>query len=106
MGRSLGTYAIACRLEREIVKPKNIIWQTPALGERWTVMGNCKIRGLGVIGTADHYFEQAIKNLPKDRLVVEGADYTMEIPGDTIRSIEILQQVMVATDTWVKKIEA
>src|ERR1700737_382701 len=37
-GRSLGTYAIACVLARKLVEPKQIVWQTPALGNKWELM--------------------------------------------------------------------
>lgn len=101
LGRSLGTFAIACLLERELVKPKKIIWQTPALGSKWATMRDCKIPGFGILGTADHYYRAAIENMPKDRIIIENADHGMEIPGDPIRSIEILKQVMTATDEWI-----
>lgn len=101
LGRSLGTFAIACLLERELVAPKKIIWQTPALGSKWATMRDCKIPGFGILGTADHYYRQAIENMPKDRIIVENADHGMEIPGDPIRSIEVLKQVMLATEEWI-----
>lgn len=101
LGRSLGTYAIACLLERELVAPKKIIWQTPALGSKWSTMRDCKIPGFGILGTADYYYRAAIENLPKDRIIVENADHGMEIPGDPIQSIEILKRVMLATEEWI-----
>ena len=101
LGRSLGTFAIACLLERELVAPKKIIWQTPALGSKWSTMRDCKIPGFGILGTADHNYRQAIENMPKNRIIVENADHGMEIPGDPIRSIEVLKQVMTATDEWI-----
>jgi hypothetical protein len=100
-GRSLGTFAIACLLERQLVSPKKIVWQTPALGDKWAVMRNSKIVGFGILGTADYYFEQAMKHLPAARIVVENADHAMEIAGDPVRSIEILKQVTAATDRWL-----
>lgn len=103
LGRSLGTFAIACLLERELVAPKKIIWQTPALGSKWATMRDCKIPGFGILGTADYYYQAAIENLPKDRIIVENADHGMEIPNDPIQSIEVLKRVMAATDEWVGK---
>lgn len=101
LGRSLGTFAIACLLERELVVPKRIIWQTPALGSKWTTMRDCKVPGFGILGTADYYYRAAIENMPKDRIIIENADHRMEIPGDPIQSIDILKRVMVATDEWI-----
>lgn len=100
-GRSLGTYAIACLVTRDLTHPKQIVWQTPALGSHWNVMRECKIPGFGILGTADYYYQQAIENLPKDRIIIDGADHGMEIPSDPIQSIEILKKVTQATFEWV-----
>lgn len=100
-GRSLGTYAIACLVTRDLVHPKQIVWQTPALGSHWSVMRECKIPGFGILGTADFYYQQAIESLPKDRIVIDGADHGMEISGDPIRSIEVLKKVTSATHEWL-----
>lgn len=101
LGRSLGTYAIACLLEKEIVKPKKIVWQTPALGNKWLTMRDCAIPGFGIVGTADYYYQQVIENLPKDRIIIENADHGMEIPGDPVQSIEVLRKVILATEEWL-----
>lgn len=101
IGRSLGTFAIACLLDRQLVAPKKIIWQTPALGGKWATMRDCKIPSFGILGTADYYYRMAIENMPKDRIIIENADHGMEIPGDPIQSIEILKQVMIAVDGWM-----
>jgi hypothetical protein len=103
LGRSLGAFAIACLLETELVAPKKIIWQTPALGSKWSTMRDCKIPGFGILGTADYYYRAAIENMPKDRIIIENADHGMEIPGDPIQSIDILKRVMAATDEWIRK---
>jgi hypothetical protein len=78
-----------------------VIWQTPALGNKWELMKSSGLRGFGILGTADHYFAQANPHLPDDKIVIEGADHAMEIPGDPIRSIEILKQVTQATSDWL-----
>lgn len=100
-GSSLGTYAIACLLSRDLAHPKQIVWQTPALGSHWSVMRECKIPSFGILGTADYYYQQVIENLPKDRIVIDGADHGMEVAGDPIQSIEVLKNVTQATYEWV-----
>ncbi len=100
-GRSLGTFAMACLLEKDLVRPQQIIWQTPALGNKWTVMKDCKIPGFGILGTADYYYEKAIAHLPTNQIVIENADHSMEIPGDPIQSIEILKKIFLALDQWI-----
>lgn len=101
LGRSLGTYAIACALENGVLQPSQIVWQTPALGSKWQIMRACGVRGFGILGTADFYFNDAIMNLPNDRIVIENADHGMEIPGNPIESIRILQKVTQATSDWI-----
>lgn len=102
-GRSLGTYAMACLLERNLVKPRKVIWQAPALGNKWEVMRDCEISGFGILGTADPLYDKAIKHLPKDRIIIEDADHAMEVDGDPIRTIEILKEVTMATEEWIRK---
>lgn len=102
-GRSLGTFAMACLLERNLVDPQKIIWQTPALGSKWEIMRDCKIPGFGILGTADHYYQKAVELLPASRIIIDGADHGMEIPGEPIQSIEILKRVTLATEEWIEK---
>ena len=40
-------------------------------------MRTCLIPSFGILGTADHYFHQAIEHLPKDRIVIERADHAL-----------------------------
>ncbi len=101
LGRSLGTFQIACALEEKLAHPRQVVWQTPALGEKWPVIQNCGILGFGIIGTIDPRYETAIPYFPPDQIVIEGADHAMEIPGDIPKSIAILQQVIQATDNWI-----
>ena len=103
LGRSLGTYAIACGLERKVLNPKQIVWQTPSLNGKWNIINDCGVRGFAIIGTADERFAAAKPFLPQESLIVDGADHGMEIPGDPVRSIEILKQVTQATEEWVQK---
>lgn len=101
LGRSLGTYQIACAIEKKLVEPRQIVWQTPSLYEKWPIINSCGIPGFGIIGTIDQRFETALPYLPENRIVVEGADHSMEIPGNVSKSIQVLQQVMQATDSWI-----
>ena len=100
LGRSLGTFSLAIALERGLVHPRQIVWQTPALRDRWPIIRSCGVRGFGIIGTADTRYEEARAHLPQNTLVVEGADHGMEIADDPIHSIEILKQVTKAMSEW------
>jgi hypothetical protein len=101
VGRSLGTYAIACMLERDWVRPRQIIWQTPALADKWQVMEQGSARGLSIIGRADPYFQAALPHLPTDRVVVDGADHGLEIDGDVLKSMDVMKEVVRATADWL-----
>jgi hypothetical protein len=106
LGRSLGTYQMAVALENGVVRPRQIVWQTPSLYEKWPVILNCGIPGLGIIGTSDQRYETAVPHFPQDRIVVPDADHAMEIPGDPIKSISILEKVIQKTDAWLMKAES
>lgn len=90
VARSLGTYALACAIEAGTAKPLRIVWQTPSLRSKWPVIRSCGIPGFGILGTKDHYYDEALPHLPEDRIIVEGADHGMEVEGDPMRSIERL----------------
>ena len=102
LGRSLGTYMIACALESQALTAKQIVWQTPSLNGKWNVIKKCGIRGFCIIGTADERYETARPHLSETTLVIENADHAMEIQGDPLRSIEILVQVTRATAEWIQ----
>ena len=97
-GRSLGTYAIACALEQDLVQPAQIIWQCPALREKWSAMQS--IGGFAIIGTADPKFKEAEPFLPAESLIVEDADHAMELQ-DPVASIDVLASVILRTNEWL-----
>lgn len=101
LGRSLGTFQMACALERKLIRPRQVVWQTPSLYEKWPVMNSCGISGFGIIGTLDERYETALPHFPLNRIVVDGADHAMEIPGDPIQSIEVLKKVIQTTTDWL-----
>lgn len=104
LGRSLGTYQIACALENKLVKPKQVVWQTASLYEKWPIIKSCGVRGFGIIGNRDQRYETALPHFPNDRIVIDGADHSMEIPGNVAKSIQLLGEVIRATDEWVDSV--
>lgn len=101
LGRSLGTFQIACVLDKRLGQPRQIVWQCPSLYEQWPLVKSCGISGLGIIGTIDDRYEAALPHLPLDRVIIEGANHAMEIPGDPIQSIEVLKRVIQGTNDWL-----
>lgn len=102
LGRSLGTYIMASALEKNLIQPKQIIWQTPSLNGKWPTMKKFESNSFAVIGTADHRYDEARSYLPNAKIVIDNADHAMEISNDPIRSIEVLKQVTAATEEWLQ----
>lgn len=101
IARSLGTYAIACALEMDLIHPAQIVWQCPSLYDKWPILQNSRTRGLVIIGDADPRYKLAASYLPEDRFVVEDADHSMEV-SDPIQSINLLKQITEYTRNWLQ----
>lgn len=109
VGKSLGTLAMSQLLTEEVaLAGAAAVWLTPLVRlprvrERIARWGG---RSLFVIGSADaHYDPAALKEVEQatggESVIVEGADHSMEIPGDMARSLEALQQVMRAIERFM-----
>jgi hypothetical protein len=101
IARSLGTYALACALEKGLINPAQIVWQCPSLHDKWPILQNSQGRGLVIIGDADPRYKLAALYLPEDRFVVEDADHSMEV-SDPIQSINLLKQITEHTQNWLQ----
>ena len=101
VARSLGTYSVACALEKNLIHPAQIVWQCPSLHNKWAILKNTQPRSLVIIGKADPRYELAARFLPADSFVAEDADHAMEL-GNPIRSIELLKQITDYTMTWLE----
>lgn len=101
VARSLGSYSVACALEKGLTHPTQIVWQCPSLHDKWAVLKSSQARGLVIIGKADPRYEIAVPFLPTDSFVVEGADHSMEL-SSPIHSIELLKQITEHTVTWLE----
>ena len=111
VGKSLGTLAMGHLLTSDVGPAgATAVWLTPLLrfeqarGQiaRWGRSG----RSLFVIGSADPYYDAAgLAEVEQatggESLVIEGADHSLEIPGDMARSLEALQQVMRALERFL-----
>jgi hypothetical protein len=108
VGKSLGTMVMPYLLTSvpELEQAQGI-WLTPVLldmmMESFTAVEQ---PGLFMIGTADRYYDlarvDALKRMPASQvLVIEGADHSLEIPGDIRASTPILGQVLAASATFL-----
>lgn len=101
VGKSMGTLAMGRLLADSHFQKAACIWLTPLLTVDWLCARIQQIhpRSLFVIGTADKFYRpevlsrlQQVTNGPG--LVIEGADHTLEIPGDIKRSLLVLNEIV------------
>jgi predicted alpha/beta-hydrolase family hydrolase len=109
IGKSLGTRAMGHLLTTsDPLREANAIWLTPVFRSE----GLCRQikewgkRSLIVIGTADPHYNQALLDEIQDAtrsemLVIEGADHSLEIGGDVLRSLDTMEKVIRAIQAFV-----
>jgi hypothetical protein len=102
IGKSLGTLAMAALLASdERVRGADCIWLTPLVKDDRlrAVVAARRPRSLFVAGSADHHYDRAlldevIASTGGGRLVIEGADHSLEIAGDVLSSVEAMARVV------------
>jgi hypothetical protein len=101
VGKSLGTIGLAYLLSRLAGETVAAIWLTPLLQQPRLVQAaaNASAPGLFIAGSDDPiYDKQALARIRQatgaESMIVQGADHSMEIPGDMIRSLFVMQKVM------------
>jgi len=101
VGKSIGTLAMAHLVDTPHAGEAVTIWLTPLLGQPWLVEAATNSRGpsLFVAGTADPAFDAAALERIKEStgaeaFLVEGANHSLEIPGDPLGSIQIIGEIM------------
>jgi pimeloyl-ACP methyl ester carboxylesterase len=109
IGKSLGTLAMGHLLATvPDPPPMRSIWLTPLFRD-----GRLRAQAMAVrhpaffaAGTADaHYDAQAMAAVQEatggEALVVEGANHSLELEGDVIGSIHVLERVMRALEAFI-----
>ena len=102
VGKSIGTMAVAHLVSTEARLANAVtIWLTPVFRGRRVVEAATQFKGpaLFVAGTADTLFDAEAMSKVRETtgaevLIVQGADHSMEIPGDPLRSLGVLDQVV------------
>jgi predicted alpha/beta-hydrolase family hydrolase len=101
VGKSIGTLALASLMASPTAANAITIWLTPLLGQPWLVEAAMKTHSpaLFVAGTADSTFDAAaLKRIQDSRgaeaILVEGANHSLEIPGDPWQSIQKMGEIM------------
>ena len=101
VGKSIGTLALAHLIGTPNGAEAVTIWLTPLLGQPCLVEAAMKSRGptLFVAWTADPAFDAAAlariqESTGAEAFLVEGANHSLEIPGDPLGSIRIIGEIM------------
>ena len=109
IGKSLGTLALG-RLLTTMgdLPPTRSIWLTPLLRNEHLHAQMIQVRqpSLFVIGTADAHYDAALLVAVREAtggetVVIEGANHSLELEGDVIGSIRILEQIVQAIQAFV-----
>ena len=108
VGKSIGTLAMAQLIEANMGAGAATIWLTPLLHHPQVVeaASACPDPSLFVAGTADPAFDAVAMRRIQDAtgaevLLIEGANHSMEVPGDIFRSLRILAEVMEGIDSFL-----
>ncbi|HMK55443.1 MAG TPA: alpha/beta family hydrolase [Dissulfurispiraceae bacterium] len=102
VGKSIGTYAMGHIITTVANLPHlSCIWLTPLLKHEQLLsqIKHVRHRALIVTGTADPYYDKAnldelLKTTGGESVVIDGADHSMEIDGDPIKSLQALERIM------------
>jgi len=109
VGKSLGTLAMGQLLTEGLRLPQTqCIWLTPLLRDDRlrAQIRQARSRSLFVIGTADGHYDPAYLDEVRlasrgESVVLEDADHSLEIKGDTVGSIRALEQIVRATQRFL-----
>ncbi len=109
IGKSIGTRAMGQLLTTEDqLRNATAIWLTPLLRSEnlRAQIQQVRQRSLFVIGTADPQYNQThldeVRKATKgEMLVIEGADHSLEIEGNVLQSLQAMERVIRAIQSFV-----
>ena len=102
VGKSIGTYAMGHLITTVTHLPNlQCIWLTPLLKHEHLLSQIKQVthKAFFVTGTADPYFDKTnmddlIKATSGECIVIDGADHSLEVGGDVLKSLEALELIM------------
>jgi hypothetical protein len=111
VGKSIGTLALAHLVSTPLGENAITIWLTPLLRQQSLVSAALLFKGpaLFVAGSGDPLYApgpmQRIQAATgAEALIVEGADHSMEIPGDPFQSIQIMERILQSIAAFLDKL--
>jgi hypothetical protein len=113
VGKSIGTLAMGHLIQADArLVGAECVWLTPLLGspQLRAQIDQVKPRSLFVIGTADRNYDVALltevrKATGGDSILVEGANHSLEIEGDVLRSVQAVEQMVAALERFLSSPE-
>lgn len=101
IGKSLGTIALASELQRPLFREAAAIWLTPLIKrpDVFDAMQTLPNRAISFIGDEDRVYDaerwnELNKNPQLELRLVPGTEHSLEIPGKTLASIDIMKDIM------------
>ncbi len=108
-GKSISTLTLGALFgDSDAYQEAYAIWFTPLM--RFPVvlrgMSRARPKSLFIGGSADHSLDTNLfSNFPRipyrETIVIEGADHSLQIPGDLPRSLDAMKEITVAVETFI-----
>jgi hypothetical protein len=109
VGKSIGTLTLGALLSNsDAFLEAYTIWLTPLVHYTVVARGMSRVnkKSLCVAGSGDRSFDvNLIRNAPlylsRQNLIIDGADHSLQIPGDLPRSLDAMKEIVAAVETFI-----
>lgn len=114
VGKSIGTLTLGALLDQaNTYQDAHLIWLTPLIRYPVVVrsMSHSAKNSLFLAGGADRSFDTnllggARRFLSHQHLIIDGADHSLQIPGDLPRSLDVMKQIVAEVETFINSVLA
>jgi hypothetical protein len=114
VGKSIGTLTLGALFgDSDTYLDAYAVWLTPLMHYPHVVRGMSRARpkSLFISGSADRTLDtNLLGKMPhcshRNEIVIEGADHSLQIPGDLPRSLDVMKQIVALVDNFVNSILA
>jgi dienelactone hydrolase len=111
VGKSIGTLALAHLVAASPGNQAATIWFTPLMRQAQLMEAALAGRGpaLFLAGTGDPTYLASAQDRLRSKagaavVLIEGANHSLEIPGDLLRSLHIMQDIFQAVDSFLHEV--
>jgi alpha-beta hydrolase superfamily lysophospholipase len=110
IGKSIGTLALAHLVEIGETQDAITLWLTPLLHQPLLVAAAslCKAPALFISGSTDPTYDPSaldciLKATGAEELVIEGANHSLEIPGDILASLNAMETILAEINAFFER---